>query len=112
MGKETDIDVKEIAEFISKDMNKIGMEKLPAVNELHSMNELKEVLIERIAFMLDHEYDKLVNALYRIDLDEGKLHELFSGKNRESIPSILADMIFERQIQKIYFRKKYREGKI
>lgn len=112
MSKEADIDVKEIAEFISKDMNKIGMEKLPAVNELHSMNELKKALIERITFMLDHEYDKLVNAFYRIDLDEVKLHELFSGKKRESIPSILADMIFERQIQKINYRKKYREGKI
>ena len=112
MGKEADIDVKEIAEFISKDMNKIGLEKLPAVSELHSMNELKKVLIERITVMLDHEYDKLVNALYRIDLDEVKLHELFSDKNRESIPSVLADMIFERQIQKINYRKKYREGKI
>ena len=112
MSKEQRIDVKEVAEFISKDMNKIGMEKLPSISEIYSVDELKKVLIERITYMLDHEYDKLVNALYRIDLDESKLHELFSGKNREYIPSALADMIFERQIQKIDLRKKYREGKI
>jgi hypothetical protein len=112
MNNEADIRVKEVAEFISRDMNKIGMEKLPAVSEIHSMDELKKVLIEKITVMLDHEYDKLINALYLIDLDEVKLYELFSGKNREVIPSVLVDMIFERQIQKIHFRKKYREGEI
>ncbi len=112
MSKETNIDVKEIAEFISKDMIKIGMEKLPSVNEIYSAEKLKRILIKKIAYMLDNEYEKLVNALYRIDLDEVKLHDLFSGKNRESIPEVLADMIFERQIQKLYFRKKYRNGEI
>ena len=112
MSEETNVSVKEIAEFISRDMNKIGMEKLPSVSQICSMDELKKILAEKITFMLDHEYEKLVNALYRMDLDEVKLHELFSGNNRESIPSVLADMIFERQIQKVNFRRKYREGKI
>ena len=112
MGEEKNIDAKEIAEFISKDMNKTGVEILPVGSEIYSMEKLKKVLIERITYMLDHEYDKLVNALYRIDLDEAKLHELFSGKNRESIPEVLANMIFKRQIQKLHFRKKYRGGKI
>jgi len=37
---------------------------------------------------------------------------LFSSKNKESIPEKLADLIIERQIEKINFRKRYREGNL
>ena len=112
MNKENSNDIKEIAEFISTDMNKIGIENLPAKDELYSIEEIKKFLISKISYLLDHDYDKLVNALYRIDLNELKLHELFSGSNRDSIPEVLADMILERQREKLYWRKKYREGEL
>lgn len=111
--KEKDIpEIKEVIEFISKDMTKIGIDDLPVSNSLHDFVELKKFLTERITEMLDNDYDKLINALYRIDLDEGKLHDLFSGRNREFIPAALADLILERQIEKLIWRKRYREGKL
>ena len=102
----------EIVKFVSKDINKIGLEDLPATNEIHSLNELKKYLAVKISELLDRNYAKLLNTLYLIDLDERRLHELFSGKNREIIPEVLADMIIQRQVQKFGNRKKYREGKI
>lgn len=102
----------EIVKFVSKDINKIGLEDLPATNEIHSLNELKKYLAVKISELLDRNYAKLLNTLYLIDLDERRLHELFSGKNREIIPEVLADMIIQRQVQKFNNRKKYREGKI
>jgi len=54
----------------------------------------------------------LVNILYKIDINEKKLSQLFSGKNRDSIPATLADLIIERQLQKIKLRKLYKEGKL
>ena len=102
----------EIVKFVSKDINKIGLEDLPATNEIHSLNELKKYLAVKISELLDRNYAKLLNTLYLIDLDERRLHELFSGKNREIIPEVLADMIIQRQVQKFNNRKKFREGKI
>jgi hypothetical protein len=102
----------EIVKFVSKDINKIGIDNLPATNELHSLSELKKYLEMKISGLLDTNYAKLLNTLYLIDLDERRLHELFSGKNREIIPEVIADMIIQRQVQKINNRKKYREGKI
>ncbi len=102
----------EVIEFISADMRKIGIETLPAGNELHTLNELKKYLTSKISELMDQDYNKLLNALYLIDLDEEKLHKLFSSHNRDFIPAALADMIIERQIQKLHFRKRYREGKI
>jgi hypothetical protein len=102
----------EIVKFVSKDINKIGVEDIPTTNELHSLKELKKYLTTKISEMLDTNYNKLLNTLYLIDLDENKLHELFLGRNRESIPEILAEMIIDRQIQKFNNRKKYRDDKI
>jgi len=45
-------------------------------------------------------------------VNEEKLNELFGSKNRAYIPAALADLIIERQLQKIHFWKKYKEGKI
>jgi hypothetical protein len=102
----------EIVKFVSKDINKIGINDLPEANGLHSLNELKKYLTVKISELLDTNYSELLNALYLIDLDERRLHDLFSGKNREVIPQVLADMIIERQVQKFNNRKKYRDGKI
>jgi hypothetical protein len=102
----------EIVKFVSKDINKLGIEDLPEKDGPHSLNELKKYLTVKISELLDSNYSKLLNTLYLIDLDERRLHELFSGKNREIIPQVLADMIIERQVQKFNNRKKYREGKI
>jgi hypothetical protein len=62
--------------------------------------------------MLDKNYNLLINTLYRIDISEKKLAELFSSKNKEAIPEKLADLIIERQIEKIDFRRRYREGNL
>ena len=102
----------EIVKFVSKDINKLGIEDLPEKDGPHSLNELKKYLTVKISELLDSNYSKLLNTLYLIDLDERRLHELFSGKNREVVPQVLADMIIERQVQKFNNRKKYREGKI
>jgi len=37
---------------------------------------------------------------------------LFSGSGRDAIPSSLADMIIERQLEKLRLRKLYKEGKL
>lgn len=105
-------DVKEVIRFISTDMSKIGIETQPDKNLVNSLDELKKFLTEKISELLDQDYDKLLNALYRIDINEKKLHDLFSGKNREYIPTALADLILERQMQKVIWRRKYREGKL
>jgi hypothetical protein len=62
--------------------------------------------------MLDNNYNLLINTLYRIDISEKKLSGLFSQGNRESIPEKLADMIIERQIEKLNYRSQHKQGKL
>ncbi len=104
--------VEEIVRFVEKDfLISDNSSLIPAV-DLVSLEEFRKYLIVKLKFLLDEKFDALVNILYRIDINEEKLSQLFSGKNRDSIPSDLADLVIERQLQKIRLRKLYKEGKI
>ena len=82
------------------------------LTKFEKLEEFRKYLTEKMKDMLDKNYNLLINTLYRIDISEKKLAELFSSKNKESIPQKLADLIIERQIEKINFRKRYREGNL
>ena len=97
---------------VSKDFVKSDYSSLIPNNDFERMEEFRKYLIKKMKDMLDKNYNLLINTLYRIDISEKKLSELFSSKNKELIPEKLADLIIERQIEKINFRKLYRERKL
>lgn len=101
-----------IQKFVSKDFVKSDYSSLIPTNDFKKLEEFRKYLTEKMKDMLDKNYNLLINTLYRIDISEKKLAELFSSKNKEYIPQKLADLIIERQIEKINFRKRYREGNL
>ena len=101
-----------IQKFVSKDFVKSNYSSLIPSNDFERLEEFRKYLTEKMTDLLDKNYNLLINTLYRIDISEKKLSELFSSKNKDSIPQKLADLIIERQIQKINFRKRYREGNL
>ena len=103
--------LSEITRFVEKDfLIKENQSLIPSA-DLESLEEFKKYLTEKLKILLDEKFDVLVNILYRIDINERRLSELFSGKNRDSIPASLAQMIIDRQLEKIRLRKLYKEGK-
>ena len=104
--------VAEVTKFVEKDFLISENDSLIPSTDISSLDEFKKYLSQKLKFLLDDKFDLLVNILYRIDISEKKLSQLFSGKNRDSIPSNLADLIIERQLQKIKLRKLYKEGKL
>lgn len=101
--------VMEVSETISKDFNKAGISSIISSQEFDNLSQLKKYLTEKITELLDTNYEKLINILYRIDVNEDKLNELFGSKNRDFIPARLSELIIERQLQKIKIRNMYRE---
>ena len=101
-----------IQKFVSKDFVKNDYSSLVPNNDYERLEEFRKYLTEKMKDMLDKNYNLLINTLYRIDINEKKLAELFADKNKESIPQKLAELIIERQIEKINFRKRYREGNL
>jgi hypothetical protein len=102
----------ELRESISGDFSKLGLNDMILGSDIESIEDLKKYLIKKITELIDKNFDQLINALYQIDVDEKKIKELFLSKSKVDIPFHLSEMIIERQLQKIIFRKKYRSGEI
>jgi len=96
--------------FVSKNFEISEFDSLIPMGDFETLEEFKAYLTDRLAFLLDNKYDKLINILYRIDVPEDKLSKLFAEQNRDYIPAALADLIIERSLQKVRIRQKYKNG--
>jgi len=105
-------EILSLQKSVSKDFVRNDFSSLIPNNDFERLEEFRKYLTEKMKDMLDKNYNLLINTLYRIDISEKKVSELFSSKNKELIPEKLADLIIERQIEKINFRKRYREGNL
>lgn len=85
----------------------IDSENIPVT----TIDQVKKLLIERIVQLLSENPEKLMNMMYRFDVSEKKIHEIFTNSFPFDIPEKIADLILERQQQKLYTRKLYAEHK-
>jgi hypothetical protein len=97
-----------LVEKLNKDFSLEG-KSLPALNELPS---IREHLIKKVAELLSKDYDRFLSNLYRIDVDEKRVSEILRAKDRTTIPEKLADLIIERQLQRVKTQLLYKEGRL
>jgi hypothetical protein len=79
---------------------------LPAISS--DMEDLHKTLSEAICHMLLHDYQKLLNLLYRIDVNEKKFQEAFKEGSSELVSGKISRLIIERELEKAIYREKYR----
>jgi hypothetical protein len=103
-------EIEEISAGVSKIFTLQGTNLIIDSQSLNTIADFKDYLASKIAYLIENNFDLLINILYRIDIGEEKLQKLFSGKNKPNIPEELSELIIERQLQKIHFRKKYKQG--
>lgn len=77
------------------------------VEELGSEALLRARLIEAFAYLLDHNISKMMNILYRADVNEEKLKTLLISNSDLPSAEVIADAYISRQKEKIETRKKY-----
>ena len=74
------------------------------------LNELKEKLTQHINYLIQHDFERLVAILYRIDINEKKLKELLQRYSDKDSGGIIAQLIIERQLEKIKTRQQFKSG--
>jgi len=74
-----------------------------------SLEELKLFLSGYISHLISNNPDKLVSILSRVDVSEKMLKENLQNQE-ENASSIMAQMIIERQMEKIKTRERYRSN--
>jgi hypothetical protein len=70
--------------------------------------KLREQLVFFINYLLLNDFNKLVNILYRVDVDEQKLKTLLSGQPQTDAGEIIADLLIRRQEQKLAARESFK----
>ncbi|MBZ5857488.1 hypothetical protein [Flavihumibacter profundi] len=74
-----------------------------------SFNTLRQRLAERINQLINLDFQELVRILYRVDVNENKLKFLLKEKVGEDAAYIIADLLIERQLQKIKTRRQFQQ---
>jgi hypothetical protein len=91
---------KVAAELLSKDFG---------LNQALSLDALQQALQERLVDYLLNDMEGLLQLLYRIDVDEKKVKQVFAGNQPKEIAPQLAALIIQRILQKAETRLKYRD---
>jgi len=67
----------------------------------------KELLAEKIDDLIRHDFQKLVNILYRMDVSETRLRAMLEENTSEPAGMIIAGLMIDRQDQKIKSREMF-----
>ena len=68
----------------------------------------KQVLIDRINYLVIHDFNKLVQLLYRMDVSEEKLNALLKQYAGRDAGEIIAALMIERELQRIRSRQQFK----
>jgi len=94
--------VKELTQLIAKDLQ-LNLSEMEFPDE----DVLRDFLRKQIGYLMDKEFNKLINIFYRLDIDEKKVKEVLTLASPESIVDELVSLVLEREKLKIYYRQKY-----
>jgi hypothetical protein len=72
------------------------------------LEEMKKLLAVHINHLIQHDFQKLIFILYRVDVNEEKLKLLLQENTGEDAGRLIATLLIDRQLQKISTRREYR----
>ena len=75
-------------------------------SEVSTAEDFQQMLTEVIRHLLDSDFERLLNGLYRIDVDEEKVKRAMASG--EGVAAQIASLIIKREMQKVLSREKYR----
>ena len=87
-----------LSRIIAKDF-----ELEPGISE----ENLRLKMIHAFSYLLDHDISRMMNILYRADVDEEKLKSLLINSAELPSAEVIADAYIERQKQKVETWKRY-----
>ncbi|WP_231491994.1 hypothetical protein [Pedobacter sp. Leaf170] len=87
-----------LIKIISKDFD---------INENLTENQLRDAMVDAFAYLVDNDFPKLIQILYKADVDQHKLKELLETTEGKSSAEVIADAYIARQKAKVETWKKY-----
>ncbi|KAB2846209.1 MAG: hypothetical protein F9K45_02340 [Melioribacteraceae bacterium] len=101
-----------VLEKVSRDFSTNRTQIEIAEDFSKDIEALKEHLSKKVAEMMEKDFDRFLNNMYRIDVSEIKVRTVLKESPFVTIPEKLAELIIERQLQRIKTQRLYKEGKL
>jgi hypothetical protein len=103
--------VRETADQVLKDFGVFGIEIVFSGDAFTAWDELKQQLIPVLYEMYQGDHTRFQSLLYRIDLNESKFRKLLGQVCNQDLPEMLAEMILQREFQKVLTRRYFSDKK-
>jgi hypothetical protein len=70
----------------------------------------RAAMVGHLNVLITSDFHRLVQLLYRMDVPEKKLRSVLAGRRGTDAAEIIADLLIERQLQKIEARRSFRQS--
>lgn len=102
------------AEIVRSAVDRMGIafdlaETDTAVQADDLLQRVRAQLVERIIQLLNTNPERLMAILYRIDVNEARVNDIFAHALPPDIPEEIADLVIERQMAKAETRARYKD---
>jgi hypothetical protein len=88
-------------EFLFQQLQTLDEKEILAAN-------FREPLSRLINDLINNDFEKLVQFLYRLDIDEKKLRKILEANAGQDAGEMIAELVIERQLQKIKSRNEFK----
>jgi hypothetical protein len=103
---------EQLASLINKDLGSIEENMLIPAGDALDRNAIREKLAFLIAHLIENNFEKLCQAMYRLDVSEAKFDRVMNETALPEIPYAIADLVIEREMQKVRTRMLYKKGEL
>ena len=76
-------------------------------SEVSTAEDFQQILGKIIRHLLDNDFERLLNGLYRIDVSEEKVKAAIASQG--DVADKIALLIIEREMKKVVTREKYKK---
>lgn len=98
---------------MEENINFEGIEKeLLGAKSVENENQVLEMIRARVAELLDKDPELLMSYLYRLDVLEKDLKLVLSKDSKLPIAEGVSQLIFNRQIQRVATKRKFKQDPI
>ncbi len=103
---------EQLVSLINKDFGSLEENMtIPAGSELD-----RQIIRDKLAFLIAHlmqnNFEKLCQAMYRLDVSEARFDKAMNENELQDIPFAIADLVIEREMQKVRTRIMYKKGEL
>lgn len=80
--------------------------------ENKSLEEIKAMLEQHLQQLLESDLERLVQTMYRLDVDESSFHAAMRSTDTNNQAASLAELVWQRELKRIEWRLKYERGEL